>query len=274
MKKYFILLIIFNSFFFAQDMHLQKDYAEKLYQSEQFFDAITEYKRLQFFDKDKKYATEIDHKIGLCYKAGGWLDESSRYLNRALYSSTGRSQKFTIAIDVIKVNLLRKTCAEAREVIDNLESEYVSGDTLDILRYWRGWSYMFEDRWKDAGNQFKEINPGHELAELCFRVEERKLSVTFAKLISYILPGSGQIYAGEYLSGIMSLAWNILCGYWTINAVVSERVFDAVVIGNLLWFRFYKGNYENAEKFAVDKNLRIANEVLDYLQNNYKGLKP
>jgi hypothetical protein len=88
------------------------------------------------------------------------------------------------------------------------------------------------------------------------------------------VPGAGQIYTGNYLSGILSLGWNILWGYTTITAFQANRIFDGIMVGDLLWLRFYNGNNQNAEKFAIEKNLEISNNALIYLQNVYTGEKP
>jgi hypothetical protein len=101
-----------------------------------------------------------------------------------------------------------------------------------------------------------------------------KYSVNFAKIISYILPGAGQIYTGNYVSGLLSLSWNILLGYFTINAFMEDRAFDGVVIGSLLWLRFYRGNIQNAVDFAVEKNSEISNRALEKIQKDFKGIKP
>jgi hypothetical protein len=66
----------------------------------------------------------------------------------------------------------------------------------------------------------------------------------------------------------------VLWGYLTINAFNEDRIFDGVMIGTLLWWRFYSGNLQNAEKFATEKNLKKTNAALRYLQNNYIGKKP
>ena len=66
----------------------------------------------------------------------------------------------------------------------------------------------------------------------------------------------------------------MLWGYLTIDAIIDERVFDAFAVGDLLFLRFYRGNIQNSEKFAVEKNIEISNKALRYLQNNYKGIKP
>ncbi len=99
-------------------------------------------------------------------------------------------------------------------------------------------------------------------------------SEKFAKYSSYVIPGFGQFYTGEYLSGALSLSWNILSGYLTINSFIEDRVFDGIMVGNFLWLRFYSGNSQNAEKFAVQKNLQISNSALKYLQFNFAGERP
>jgi hypothetical protein len=66
----------------------------------------------------------------------------------------------------------------------------------------------------------------------------------------------------------------VLWGYLTISAFVDDRIFDGVMIGTLLWWRFYTGNLQNAEKFALKKNLDITDNALHYLKNSYSGAKP
>jgi hypothetical protein len=46
------------------------------------------------------------------------------------------------------------------------------------------------------------------------------------------------------------------------------------MIVNFLDFRFYRGNIQNAERFAVEANQNISNWMLNYLQFNYQGPKP
>jgi hypothetical protein len=72
----------------------------------------------------------------------------------------------------------------------------------------------------------------------------------------------------------MSLGWNALAGYWTINAFNAGRVFDGIVVGELVWLRFYRGSIQNAGEFAVEKNLEVADKTLRFLQNEYTGIKP
>ncbi|MGB8320515.1 MAG: hypothetical protein WCE54_20455, partial [Ignavibacteriaceae bacterium] len=62
--------------------------------------------------------------------------------------------------------------------------------------------------------------------------------------------------------------------YITVNAFIENRAFDGIVVGELLWLRFYRGNVQNAGKFTEEKNKEISNKALEYLQLNYDGEKP
>ncbi|MCH7771766.1 MAG: hypothetical protein IIA49_12250, partial [Bacteroidetes bacterium] len=181
---------------------------------------------------------------------------------------------YNTRIEIIRTNILRRTTRRAINLLDFLETDERFTDRSDEIKYWRGWAYMFADDWEQAAQTFAEIDTTHVLKALAEEVDDDLYSVSFAKTISYIIPGAGQIYTGEYISGLLSLGWNVLWGYLTINAFVSERIFDGIVIANFLWLRFYRGNLQNAENFAQEKNMVISNRALNYLQFEYDGLKP
>ncbi len=266
--------LCFNIVVAQNSIDEQIEFANKLFVSNQYFDAITEYKRLLFFRPDSVLHSYIYSHIALCYKAGAHFEEAIKYFSLAEKSSANDSISFSKKIEIIRCNILRKSTARALQLADDLETNLSYLSKKDEINYWRGWAHMFSGDWEKAENAFSEKEGQLELKKLCKQVIDDKVSVTFAKVISYILPGAGQIYSGKIFSGLMSLAWNFSAGYFTINAFMANRAFDGIVIAELVWLRFYKGNLENAEKFAVEKNLKIANNALEYLQNEYKGQKP
>jgi hypothetical protein len=248
--------------------------ADKLFENGSYFDAVTEYKRLLFFDSTGIYRFEASYNIGLSYKAGARFDDAVKYFAIAGNAARNDTELFNSKIQIVRSNLLRKTYARAHELLDTLERDKRFSGRSDEIAYWRGWAYMLSDDWNAAARTFAVIDFNHELRLLADRTDKSKVSVTFAKVISYILPGAGSIYSGNFLSGLMSLAWNAAAGYWTINAFIANRIFDGLVVGDLVWLRFYRGSLQNGEDFAIQKNLEIANKSLKYLQNEYKGTKP
>ena len=252
----------------------QFDFAKQLYNNENYFEAITELKRLLFFDETEEYNYEANNLIGLSYKQGAKFSDAIRYLTLAEINAKTTEELFQRRIEIIRINILRRTTGRALKLLDSLEADNRFKDRTDEINYWRGWSYIFADEWEKASFEFAKIDTVQTLSKLAKQVDDDMYSVTFAKTISYIIPGAGQIYTGEYISGLLSLGWNVLFGYLTVKSFIDERIFDAIVIANFLWLRFYRGNLQNAENFAGKKNLNISNKALNYLQYEYDGLKP
>lgn len=272
-KIFFLLLVNVINLFPQELLSEQLKFADSLFTTEKYFDAITEYKRLLFFDSTKQFSHEANFKIGLAYKEGNKLSDAIKYFALAEMSANNPEQFFESKIYQVRTNILRRSISRAEKILDELENDNRFTGYQREIKYWRAWNKLFSDKWEEAHHIFKQINET-ELAELCLNTHNKFYSVDFAKYSSMILPGLGQIYTGEYLNGLLSLVWNIFSGYLTINALNEERIFDGIVTANLLWFRFYRGNFQNAEKFTKEKNLLIKNESLLFLQNDFKGIKP
>jgi tetratricopeptide (TPR) repeat protein len=276
LNKYLLLisLLIINISSAQEYLKQQYELAKNLYEKENYFDAITEFKRLIFFDLNNNYAFQSNEYIAQCYKLGGIYDEAVQYFTLAEINTKNEGDIYRIKIEIVRINILRRTTDKALELLDELERDERWSNNKSEINYWRGWAFIFADEWDKAAEEFLKISSNHELKLLCEETQEKKYSVTFAKIASIILPGAGQFYTGNYLSGFLSLGWCTLWGYIAVNAFIEERIFDGLVVGNFLWLRFYTGNLQNAEKFAEEKNIEIANESFYYLQNSYKGLKP
>jgi tetratricopeptide (TPR) repeat protein len=252
----------------------QLNKAKILYSQGEYFSTITELKRLIFFDKDRKYSFTSNELIGECYKKGAKFSDALNYFTRAEIAAVSPEEVYNCRINIIRINILRRTTNRALSLLDTIEKDVRFSERHKEIYYWRGWAYIFADEWDKASNQFERISNENELKKFCDSTDNQKYSVLESKLLSYFIPGAGQIYTGNYLSGILSLGWNILWGYTTITAFQANRIFDGIMVADLLWLRFYNGNNQNAEKFAIEKNLEISNGALLYLQRIYKGEKP
>jgi len=273
-KLYISFFIIILSITANNNLQRQYDYANQLFSQENYFEAITEFKRVQFFDNGKTFSFESNYKIGVAYKKGGYYENAIEYLSKAKIKATNLNEVAEINFQIIRCNILRKTFNRAHQLLDQLNNDSLYKNYRKEIDYWRGWAFMLDDKWELAEQNFTKISDVHELKILCKQVENDKYSVTFARVISYILPGAGQFYTGNYFSGFMSLAWNVIWGYLTVNSFIEDRAFDGVAIGSLLWLRFYRGNIQNAGKFVEMKNIEVANKAFLYLMENYRGEKP
>ncbi len=275
-NKYFIPIIFFASFNLAAQNSFdeQLNIAEKLYEDKNYFDAITELKRLLFFNHSEQYNFKSNFLIGKCYKQGAKFSDAINYFVLAELNASIPEELYSAKEEIIRSNILRRTTSRAFALLDSLEQDERFSDKADQINYWRGWAYIFANDWEKAAESLLKISPDNELGNICEKTADEMYSIGFAKGISFIIPGAGQFYTGEYVSGLLSLGWNVLWGYLTIRSFIDERVFDGMMTGSFLWMRFYNGNIQNAEKFAIEKNIETSNRTLRYLQFEYSGLKP
>ncbi len=268
------LICTAQNLFAQNEFSRQYNLALKFYDEGKFYDAVTECKRLIFFDADSQYTYCAYMLMGKSYKMGAKFSDAILNFTNAELNAKTSDEVFQSKIEIIRANILRRTTDRALQLLDELDDDKNFSSRTAGINYWRGWTYIFADKWKKAAVSFSKIDSCKQLEKLCRQVDDDKYSETFSYLISHFIPGAGQIYTGNYVSGILSLGWNVLWGYVTINSFAANRIFDGLIELNFLWLRFYNGNLQNAQKFAVYENQKIANKALYFLQFQYKGLKP
>ncbi len=259
----------------AQDPETQLNLADSLMNAGNLFQAVTEYKRLLFFDINGKYAYTAYMNIGKCYKAGGYFANAKKYFLSSARSAKEPADAFRPSIEYARVLILEKNFLQAREKLSLLQKSFKGTAETEEINFWTGWTYFFErntakaaEHFELAGDRGKIIN--RYLAEF----DKESLDENLAQVLSYVIPGAGQIYAGEYLSGLISLAWTAAGIYWSVTSFAEERVLDSFFNGYFVFLRFYAGNLQNSRKFAEDKNNLLLNSYLKEIENNYKGLLP
>lgn len=276
MQKIILVFFFLPLFLFAQSKEeKQLQFAHQLFNEEKYFDAITEAKRFLFFNihEDKNFEAYL--LIAKSYRAGAKFSDALRFFLEAEKSALNIDQLFSAKIEAVKIHIIRRSASVAIKKIEEMLVEEKFILYKEELNYWKGWAHIFDDNWKSAAESFRTLqNKNEVLINLCESVENQKYSVSFAKTISSFIPGAGQFYTGNYLSGMLSLAYTTGFFYITAEAFLANRIFDALMVTNFLGFRFYRGNIFNAEKFAVQKNLEINNEALNFLQHEFKGNKP
>ena len=86
-KILFLVLITFVNLFAQTALQKQFDYAVSLFDQEKYFDAITELKRLRFFDTENQFGFQSNFLIGKSYKFGAKFDDAIKYFTLAEIAS-------------------------------------------------------------------------------------------------------------------------------------------------------------------------------------------
>jgi len=96
----------------------------------------------------------------------------------------------------------------------------------------------------------------------------RKSAVT-AAVLSFLCPGAGEIYGGNFRLGVMDLLLNAGSGFLLYNALRQRQYVDAGLVISFLINRFYFGSIHNAQKTAEDYNERKFKRWLAGIEAEY-----
>ena len=86
-------------------------------------------------------------------------------------------------------------------------------------------------------------------------------STRFAKVLSAIIPGTGQMYAGKWRSGINALLLNGILGYVTVDTVLEANYIDAALWTYFIFQRYYRGNLHRAGRTVEEFNEKVSHQA-------------
>ena len=89
-----------------------------------------------------------------------------------------------------------------------------------------------------------------------------------AKLLSTVLPGTGQIYAGDWRDGLNSFVINSLAGSLFILDIIKNNYSDAILTCFFVFRPFYSGNRYNAENEVKSYNRKLNKEFAKGILQN------
>jgi hypothetical protein len=129
---------------------------------------------------------------------------------------------------------------------------------LGLLRIEQG-------RWSEAEDALRQAFPGADfraLSDLLAEAGNRKgKSPRTARLLSALLPGAGQAYAGDVADGLNALAVNGGLAVLVVALTVNRYYPEAVLLALFPLRRYYTGNIGNAGRQAARRNAEAQSEL-------------
>jgi len=132
------------------------------------------------------------------------------------------------------------------------------------LKFYLGVCYFGLDDFKNAKSCFEYCVNDSDKQELEMLFSGRKLSSPSpkaARILSMIIPGSGQVYSGDMKAGVNSLLLTSGLIALGINISVKYQLIDAIATV-LPWYqRYYMGGIGKAEEIALSRRQARRNET-------------
>jgi tetratricopeptide (TPR) repeat protein len=252
------------------------DMADSLMAAGFYDDAVTEYRRFLFFNEPGMACAGVYSRLGYCYAyMGEYREALDAADNAALYAGN---------------DSLASVCRTDRAVILAAAGEYDSAATaLETVLASEGsetvksragmlliMTRVLQHDWSAARDIFDTLPRGEyafsdSVTALLERaVKDRHKSPGKAELLSTLVPGTGQIYNGHWLSGLNALVLNVALGWLTVDLVSDREYVPAFLSYIFLFQRYYNGNrgvaYEQAVEHNRQQDLFYEKEILKLIK--------
>jgi len=258
----------------SQDLAETRMFADQLYYSGQYAQALSAYHRVAYFEKQQTNAPLL-LRIAECYLANNDLNNALEYFDHSYFAEESDSMKVEI--------LFRKSDSYLRTHQYNLAlTELLSLDDQKKTWYYKRMQFLQGMCWfgledfPRAMACFMEASQGEGQAEKIEAIfaDRRNLfrpNPRVASWLSVFIPGSGQIYSGETIDGINSM---LLTGSFVALAfylAVTTSPLDAILTA-VPWFqRYYQGGFQRAEEFAKQKRAENRNNTFNQILTVLSG---
>ena len=270
---FFFLIFLFSIFcsFNATAEELPLSLGKYLFAQANYDAAITEYKRFLFFHPDDPRIGEVYQNIGLAYRAQGLWVEATNSLRTAVHHATDSESKSEYQLELAVTLIAMEDYDLAQLALIKTTLQAPSALLYRRALFLRGVAYIYQFRWDEAREVLRDWRNDKKLGALFDAVVNvPQKSVGVARLLSTILPGAGQVYAGNWRSGLNAFLLNSTLGFLTVDAAFDRHYSDALLWGVLAFWRYYQGNTfragEAAKQFNEQQIQQAAEAILQRLQ--------
>lgn len=231
------------------------NYADFLYQKGEYYRAISEYKRLQFFFPDSRYHDRSVLQIGRSYLAGKDFQEAINHWQLQidapgnLKSPALDQARVLLGITLLDKDLDKPYRLRVKRIEEALTQFQSLGSDLDRLPAEYQAIPAFVRDWKN-------------------RPEIDAQSPWIAGGLSAVLPGAGSAYNGRYLEGAYALFFTGLFLAATLDAVNNDQSELSVLFG-FFTISFYGGSIYTAVNGAHKLNDRMRHEQLIWVRKKH-----
>jgi len=275
------IISLYGTCLFAGDLAL--NLGDHLFNSGEYEEAITEYKRFIFFNPTSDRVSYAYYKIGMAYRNKKSWVESLRALRQSAETACTESIRQNRELALAKTLIAAGNYSAAEFQLLRIESFSQDQILKRKAAFFRGVACLYLFKWKEARDAFQTYFSTGSMDEfsedVAMRVNSalmvaenlRYKSPALAKLLSTFLPGSGQIYANNWRSGLNALAINSVIAY-LVSSNLAKGDYQDASLSFLIFSRYYFGNRFHAGQIAEEYNEHLnqiwAERILKILMND------
>ncbi len=258
---------VFSALLFSQSIHQLKEYSDEQYEKGNFTIALKEYQRILLFDENKQYQ-DIYNKIAHIYFQIGDYNNAIVYYDFAWKASQIDSVKhelvFRKTLCYYKLGNYFFGLTELYDLPESLSPYFERKKNL----YFAICHFGLDEKYQSL-QYFSQIvdSSGYHRIDSCLvqlNKYEKRYDPDKLEMMSILLPGLGQSFAGDLKSGLNSillLGGIITYSYYTM---LAYSILDGTLVLTTWFYRYYTGGHRKAYELGAKKIREQRNET--YLQ--------
>ncbi len=247
-------------------------FGQALFDAGEYYRAIGELQRFLFFQPQHPLASEAQLTIGLAYFCGERWVQAFEVFRRVTRGAPDPAVMAEAALWMAESRAHGGDQEEAMRLFHELMRRYPGGAIAQRAAYLIGWSYMRRRQWIEAHEAFAQIDaksPFHASAERLVAAldsppELPHRSPAVARVLSTLLPGTGQIYTGHTRDGLIGLGLHGVMIAGTAGAAMAGLQ-GAAGVGAFFTWGFYQSQMANAGNSARDFNAQAEERFIGQL---------
>lgn len=270
---------IFINFYLiqAQDINSLFKYAVNKYENKDFEKAINSFNRIIYFDSIGTYLYHSYYHLSLAYFYTNQLKKAKENIELAINSAKNDSLKNEALFLLCYYNIYEKNYTSAQFTLMNID-ENNNNYFIKKKNFYSGLIFLKMFEFDSAYTYFFKTIDSSKINDLknCFndiKKIDKKYNPSLARIMSMIIPGSGQIFYGNLRDGLNSFLLNNTILLLMFHVYSNISFIDGFVSLFPWYLRYYQGGYENAYNYVKHKKEEKINKIfLEWLKNNKQFL--
>lgn len=258
----FLTLMFFSCY--PQTTEEALEYAQWSYSQKKYYETIESCERIIFFEKRKNILAKAYFQLANAHLAQNNFESALEFFSK-IKSLCHPSDSVALEAEFGKTicHILRNDPHYAMISLIDLKSEMPEYFKRKKIFFTAVANFKINDFYASERGFIELLNNKDSVLvkEIFQRLstEKNKINPRRAKIFSMILPGTGQLYIGDYKNALKSFLLNAAIIATGVHFATAYTILDAYLFTANWFFRYYKGGFIKAQINAENKINSILN---------------